>query len=277
MTALTLGVCSWAIDRHDVLRAIEVAGSVGGIQALQVGFFTEESLRTTDPSAIATAARNAGIALTSSFLAFEDEDYGSIGRIAETGGFGWDEVFEKRLAIMRDVAALTVEMACRAVAMHVGTIPPDSADPVHVKLVERTRLTADLLADNNLALHLETGREPAQTLLRFLQEVDRPHVGVNFDPGNFVIYGTDHPVEAFAHLNRHIEVVHLKDAVRAADPGKNFGRPAPLGTGEACIARIVGRLRALKCPAPLLIECSRQDAGEQTVRSATEFLRSMLW
>ena len=74
MTALTLGVCSWAIDRHDVLRAIEVAGSVQGIQALQVGFFTEESLRTADPSAIALAARDAGIALTSSFLAVEDED-----------------------------------------------------------------------------------------------------------------------------------------------------------------------------------------------------------
>ena len=223
MTAPTLGVCSWAIDRHDVLRAIEVAGSVLGIQALQVGFFTEESLRTADPSAIAMAARDAGIALTSSFLAFEDEDYGSIRRIAETGGFGWDEVFEKRLAIMRDVAALTEEMGCPAVAMHVGTIPPDSTDPVHVRLVERTRLTADLLADNNLALHLETGREPAETLLRFLQEVDRAHVGVNFDPGNFVIFGTDHPIDAFAHLNRHIEVVHLKDAVSAVNPGKDFG------------------------------------------------------
>lgn len=277
MTALTLGVCSWAIDRHDVLRAIEVAGSVQGIQALQVGFFTEESLRTADPSAIAMAARDAGIALTSSFLAFEDEDYGSIRRIAETGGFGWDEVFEKRLAIMRDVAALTVEMACPAVAMHVGTIPPDSTDPVHVKLVERTQLAADLLTDHKLALHVETGREPAETLLRFLEEVDRPHVGVNFDPGNFVIYGTDHPVDAFAHLNQHIKVVHLKDAVGAMNPGRDFGRSAPLGTGEACIARIVGRLRALKIPAALLIECSRQDAGEQTVRSASEFLRSMLW
>ena len=92
-----------------------------------------------------------------------------------------------------------------------------------------------------------------------------------------MIYGTDHPVDAFAHLNRHIEVVHLKDAVGAMNPGRDFGRPAPLGTGEACIARIVGRLRALKIPAALLIECSRKDAGEQTVRSASEFLRSMLW
>ena len=277
MTALTLGVCSWSIDRRDIRLAIEVAGSVEGIQALQVGFFTEESVRTADPTSIAMAARNAGIALTSCFLAFADEDYGSIRRIAETGGLGWDEVFEKRLAIMRDVAALTVDMGCCAVAMHIGTIPPDSVHPAHVKLVERTRIAADLLADHHLALHLETGREPAATLLRFLQEVDRPHVGVNFDPGNFVIYGTDHPVEAFAHLHRHIEVVHLKDAVGALHSGVDFGRPAPLGTGEACIARIVGRLRALKFSAALLIECSRQDAGEQTVRSATEFLRSMLW
>ena len=110
MTAHTLGVCSWAIDRQNVLRAIEVAGSVQGIQALQIGFFTEESLRTADASAFATAARDAGIALISTFLAFEDEDYGSIRRIAETGGFGWDDVFERRLALLRDVAALTAKI-----------------------------------------------------------------------------------------------------------------------------------------------------------------------
>ena len=277
MTALTLGVCSWAIDRHDVRRAIEVVGTVPGLQAVQVGFFTERAVQTADPIAIAKTAKDAGVSLTSSFLAFEDEDYGSIHRIAETGGLGWDEVFEKRLAIIRDVAALSAEMGCRAVAMHIGTVPPDSEHQLYVNLLARTRITVDLLSENNLVLHLETGRETADTLLRFLQEVDRPNIGVNFDPGNFVIYGTGHPVDALVHLQHHVEVVHLKDAVDALRPRVDFGQPAPLGTGDACIARIIGRLRALKSVAPLLIECSRRDAGEETVRSAADYLKSMLW
>ena len=277
MTALTLGVCSWAMDRHDVRRAIEVAGTVPGLQAVQVGFFTERAVHAADPIAIAKTARDAGISLTSTFLAFEDEDYGSIHRIAETGGLGWDEAFDKRLAIIHDVAALSAQMGCRAVAMHIGTIPRDSGHHVYNNLLARTRITADLLSEKNLALHLETGRESAATLLHFLLEVDRPRIGVNFDPGNFVVYGTDHPVDAFVHLQHHIEVVHLKDAVDGRRPGVDFGQPAPLGTGDACIARIIGRLRALKSVAPLLIECSRRDAGEETVRSATDYLKSMLW
>lgn len=277
MTALTLGVCSWAIDRHDIRRAIEVAGTVPGLQAIQVGFFTERAVRTADPMAIAKTARDAALSLTSLFLAFEDEDYGSIHRIAETGGLGWDEAFDSRLAIIHDVAALSAEMGCRAVAMHIGTIPRDSGHRVYHNLLARTRITADLLSEKNLALQLETGRESAATLLQFLLEVDRPRIGVNFDPGNFVVYGTGHPVDAFVHLQHHIEVVHLKDAVDGRRPGVDFGHPAPLGTGGACIARIIGRLRALKSAAPLLIECSRRDAGEETVRLATDYLNSMLW
>ncbi len=34
MNAITLGVCSWAIDRHNIQRAIAVAGAVEELQAL---------------------------------------------------------------------------------------------------------------------------------------------------------------------------------------------------------------------------------------------------
>ena len=276
MKGLEIGVCGWSIDRHDVARGIALAGTELELRAVQIGFFTEKAVSEADPDAIGRAAESAGVTLTSSFVAFEGEDYSSIARIAETGGFAWDEAYEKRLAVTRDVADLTARVGCPAVAVHVGTIPENPSSDLYSRLTKRVREVADLLADGNLRLHIETGREPARVLSAFIEAVDRQNVGVNFDCGNFVVYGTDDPVEAVAQLAGLIENVHLKDALRAAHPGIEYGRPTPMGQGDAHIARVVSELRTTGYGGALLIECSSSDAGLEAVRRAADYLRTLV-
>ncbi len=275
-TQLPIGVCGWCIDRHDVRRSLEAAGRELCLRHVQIGFFTEQAVRAADPVAIREAARAADVTIVGAFVAFEAEDYSSIARIAETGGFMPDDQFESRRALMSAVADIAASVGCPSVSVHASTVPTDEASPPYRKLAERVREVTDDAASRGLQLLLETGREPADVLLRFIDAVDRPNVGINFDPGNFVVYGTDEPVTVATRLKGRIGLVHLKDAARSARPGVDYGRPAPLGTGDVQIARVISKLRATGYRGPLLIECDTRETGLDAICSAVDYLRTML-
>ena len=288
-TELPIGVCGWCIDRHDPCRSIEVAGRDLGMRFAQVGFFTEQAVRDADAAAILEAARAAEVALVGVFVAFDGEDYASIARIAATGGFMPDDSYPSRLAITRAVTDLAAAMRCPSLSVHAGTIPTDVTSRAYTTLLDRVREVADYAAGRGLRLLLETGREPADVLLRFIDAADRSNIGVNFDPGNFIVYGADEPAAAVTKLKGRIELVHLKDAVRSTRPGVEYGRPASLGTGDVQIARVVSKLRATGYRGPLLIECDTRDIstnalerwGERfskldAIRNAVAYLRTLV-
>ena len=273
---MEVGVCGWSLDRHDVVRGIRSAGNELGLRLVQIGFFNEEAVRRADADRIRRAAEDSGVTLTSSFLAFEGEDYSSITSIAQTGGYSLDEAYACRRAITAVVADLTATVGCGAVAVHPGTIPEAPDSPMRRKLVARVREVADLLAERRLRLHLETGRESAEVLRAFVDAVERLNVAVNFDAGNFVVYGTDVPAQAVAKLRDLIENVHLKDALRSPRPGKDYGGPASLGAGDADIPSVIEALSASGYQGPVLVECGSRHVGVDAVRSALTFLRCLL-
>lgn len=273
---LEIGVCSWSIDRHYIVRSLDMAANRLALRAVQIGFFTEEAVRNADSADILRTATSEGVSLCGSFVGFEGEDYSSIETIAETGGYAPDDCWPARLAMSRRVGALTAAVGTHLLAVHAGTIPDDRSSPLYARLVERVREVAEALAENNVRLLLETGRESAQVLLDFLEAVDRPNVGVNFDPANFVIYGTDDPAQAVGKLKPHIELAHMKDAFASTRPGKEFGRPAPLGGGDAAIPRVVNKLRAARYAGPLLLECRPHDLDFNGIQTSAEYLRSLV-
>lgn len=273
---LSLGVCGWCLDRHDVLRSIEIAGQDLHLSAVQIGFFTSGAARNADPVRIHAAAAQAGATIVGAFVAFEGEDYSSIERIAATGGFAPDDRYAERMSVTRAVIEIAGALGCLSVALHAGTVPSDPASPRFRTLAARIAEAADACDARNLRLLLETGRESAQTLLTFLSAVDRSNVAVNFDSGNFTVYGTDEPAAAVTQLKGRIELVHLKDAFRSAKPGVEYGRSAPLGQGDVQVARVVSKLRATGYRGPLLIECDTRTTGVDAVRHAAEYLRSLL-
>lgn len=275
MSALDVGVCGWCIDRHDVCRGIEVAGRELGVPFVQIGFFSCEDLRRANAAAIARIADVSGVALTGTFVGFDGEDYSSIARIADTGGFTPDDVYPARLEIVRVVAALTANLGARALTVHAATIPSDPAMPLFGKLVSRVREVADVTGAVGVRLLLETGREPVDCLVAFMDALDCDNVAVNLDAGNLVVYGSDDPVGAVSKLEGWIEGVHLKDAQRSAKPGLEYGSPAPFGTGDVQIARVVSKLRAAGYRGPLLAEVKAPGGDLDATRAAIEYLRTL--
>ncbi len=99
---------------------------------------------------------------------------------------------------------------------------------------------------------------------------------MNFDAGNFILYGIDEPAGAIGTLRERIEAVHLKDSSRSAKPGVEFGRYQPLGAGDAQFARIVSKLKVAGYAGPLLIERATIDGDIGALRGAAGYVRSML-
>ena len=90
---------------------------------------------------------------------------------------------------------------------------------------------ADLFADHGLTCCLETGQEEAASLRGFLEELDRPNVGVNFDPANLILYDKGDPIAGLRTLLPHVASCHIKDAIRTKTPG-TWGDEVVVGTGE---------------------------------------------
>lgn len=275
MTPLEIGICSWSIDRHDVVRAIETAEAQLELTAVQVGFFGEDALRAADPEVIKRTAERSNVTLVGSFLAFDGEDYSSIESIARSGGYGPDGDYAARISMTRLAARTTAAMGCDRLSLHLGTLPAECPSPLHAKLADRVREASDFCAEFGLRLLVETGRESADTLNVFLDDVDRRNVGVNFDAANFVVYGTNEPVRALSTLKDRIELVHIKDATRSAQPGVDFGRPAALGMGDTDIARVLSELRVARYAGPILIECGSMGVGVECASDAAAYLRSL--
>jgi sugar phosphate isomerase/epimerase len=288
MNDLQIGVCSWSVDRADVCHALEIAGLTLGVRVAQIGFFGAGAVERAGADAICRAADRADVVLAGGFIGFDREDYSSIESIAATGGFGFDAEYGARQSVTCKAAELlrtcTLTQtpgpdgapAAACLAVHVGTIPSETDSPVYGKLVDRTGEAADLLADRGIRLLLETGRESAEVLDRFIETLGRKNVGVNFDPANFVVYGTDDPREAAAVLKRRIEKVHMKDACRSERPGKQYGRPAELGRGDVDVARVLGELIAGGYRGPLLIERGGRQADLHCLQEAIDYLGNLL-
>ena len=270
-----VGICGWILDRADAPASVEQAAAMG-FAAVQVGFFTAEAVRGADPAKILSLADRLGVRIVSVFAAFEREDFASIAHIAASSGYMSDEEWAHRLEMTRLVGDIAVEVGCPSVAVHAGTVPVDAASADRAKLCGRVRQAADMLAESNLRLLLETGRESAGDLRDFVDTVGVSNVGVNFDPGNFVVYGADDPVRAVTTLKGLIDIVHVKDARASAAPGTEFGSPASLGSGDANIPRVLSKLRIIGFDGPLLVEENTRVLGMDAVPAAAAYLRSML-
>src|SRR6185503_10307078 len=104
-------------------------------------------------------------------------------------------------------------------------------DPEFGKLYDRICRIADLFAAKGIDLGFETGQETAETLREFLVKLNRPNVGVNFDPANMILYDKGDPVAALKTLGPWLTQCHLKDADRTRKPG-TWGDEVVVGTGQ---------------------------------------------
>lgn len=276
MKPLDIGVCSWSLALPDLSKALACIQSDLDIRVVQVGFFGEQIPAASQHDEVVRTVKESGLEASAVCVGFVGEDYSTIQRIAATGGFVPDEQFTERSEQTIRTADLTAKLGLKMLATHVGFVPHNRRDSRYQLMVDRLRIITDALGERNVTLIMETGQEPAETLVQFIDDVGRPNVRVNFDPANMILYGAGDPVEAVDILRERIVHVHMKDAVASAEPGKTWGREVPLGDGDADIPRVVSRLRAIGYQGPLVIEREGGTNRLGDIADAAELLRSLL-
>ena len=196
-----------------------------------------------------------GLTLTAVFGGFEGENYADIPTTAKTVGLVPPTTREARTQEMKEIADFAKQLGCEVSALHLGFIPePDEDREEYLAIVDITRNVCDHCAGLGQTLHLETGQETADGLLRFLGDVDRPNLFVNFDPANMILYGTGEPIEALQKIGPYVRSVHCKDATWSDSPGKSWGAEVPLGDGDVGIENYLVVLKQLGYVGPLTIE-----------------------
>jgi sugar phosphate isomerase/epimerase len=198
--------------------------------------------------------------ISSTMIDFPQEDYSTLESIKVTGGVMLDEHWPQSRTLFEGTADVTANLGVRYLSMHAGFLDPARAEQAR-KFSDRIRSLADMAAQKDIILLLETGQETAEELRRFLEDLNHPAVGVNFDPANMILYDKGHPREALRTLGPWIKHVHIKDAVRTPTPG-TWGTEVPWGDGEVGGDAFLKALKEIGYDGVLAIE---RESGDDRV------------
>jgi L-ribulose-5-phosphate 3-epimerase len=208
----------------------------------------------------------AGFSLATVFASYVGESYADIPTVQKTVGFIPRETRQVREARTLEMSDFAAVVGAPSIACHIGFVHEDHSDPDFIAVRDMVRRICDYAASKGQSFALETGQEPAPTLLEFFRAVDRPNLRINFDPANMILYGTGDPIEALGVLGPHVVTVHCKDGdwPPKDQPGA-LGSEQPLGQGSVGIPRFLDQLRKVGYTGPLCIEREAHDAEQRLV------------
>jgi sugar phosphate isomerase/epimerase len=202
--------------------------------------------------------------VVTAFCAYNGESYADVATVQRTVGFIPRPTRAEREQRTCAVSDFAREVGIPGIATHIGFVPEDESHPDYIAVRDLVRRVCDHAAKNKQTFALETGQEAAGTLLRFFIDVNRPNLGINFDPANMILYGTGDPVEALGTLAVHVISVHCKDGdwPPKGIPGA-LGEEKPLGQGAVGMERFLRKLKSIGFKGPLNIEREVSDQKQR--------------
>ena len=254
-----LAVCTWSLQPTDPKDLVAKLDGVG-IRRVQLAL---DPLRESPAiwGETETLFRQNGITIVSGMFGCVGEDYSTLETIRLTGGIASDSTWDQNRKNILATAALAQKLGLKLVTFHAGFVPHDESDPASARMQQRLTEVAEMFAAHGISLGLETGQETAPVLLQLLRKLNRPNLGVNFDPANMILYDKGDPVDALQTLGPWIRQVHIKDARRTTVPG-TWGEEVAVGAGEVDWPAFFAALDKLKFAGDLVIE---REAGGQRV------------
>lgn len=257
---MEIGVMFWAgRDPVETLRELKALGARCG----QIGIAGDFPLA--GAAARWKAALEAeNFPVVTAFCSYNGESYADAPTVQQTVGFIPPKTRAEREQRTYAVSDFAREVGITSIATHIGFVPEDESHPDYIAVRHLVRRICDHAAKNKQTFALETGQEAAETLLRFFLDVNRPNLGINFDPANMILYGTGDPVEALGTLAAHVISVHAKDGdwPPKGVPGA-LGEEKPLGQGAVGMERFVRKLKSIGFKGPLNIEREVSDQKQR--------------
>jgi L-ribulose-5-phosphate 3-epimerase len=274
---LEIGVMFWA--GRDPLETVREVKSLG-VRCGQLAIPGDLALDAATTAAWKRAIAAEDFHVVTVFVAYAGEDYADIPTVGRTVGLVPPSTRAAREQRTYAVSDLAAALGVPAIALHVGCVPENPADPTYAEVRETVRRVADHAAEWNQVFALETGQEPAPALAKFIQDVDRPNLRINFDPANMILYGTGDPIQALDVLGPLVVSVHAKDGIwPAKDKPGALGVEQPFGKGDVGPARFLAKLKQIGYTGTLNVEREGVEDQRQRladIRSAVALLEGLL-
>ena len=213
----------------------------------------------------------------------------------DMGGYGFQNAEDNlvRIEKTKRIIDLAEEFGTRVITTHIGVIPNDKNHPRYNVMLSALTECGEYAASKNITLAIETGPEPADTLLAFLKDT-KGGVGVNLDPANFVMVTGQDPVEAVKKLGDYIVHTHAKDGImlKQTDPEiiydcfakggieslnvADYFIETPLGEGKVDFEAYIAALREIGFDGYLTIERETGENPANDIKLAQDRIKTLL-
>lgn len=264
-----IGFCSWCVG--DDLNLLDNMKNDMGIDSLHLSLLPVIDKGQSDYTKL---IQEKGFTVTATMVGFPQEDYRTLDSIRATGGIAPDECWNVNRERVLKAVKITAEMGVKYLSFHAGYIDPGPSVYAE-KLYSRMKLLADVAAEYQVQILMETGQETAEQLSAFIAKLNHPSVGVNFDPGNMILYGKGDPVDSLHMLAPWIKHIHVKDAI-ASDKAGQWGTEMPWGKGQVGSQRFMRALIQVGFEGALAIEREVGGSKYDDTKCAVKELKNFL-
>lgn len=186
-------------------------------------------------------------------------------------GYHVTEDLDRRVEATKQAMQMAYSLGAPVVINRVGRIPDEDT-------TERSTLH-DVLADLGRhglrigsRLAVESGAEDPQILRSLLDSLPEGAIGINLDPGDFIIHGFS-AQEATSVLGSDVAHVHARDGVRDLSLGR--GLETTLGRGSVDFAEIIAILENFAYRGAYTIKRDHCPDPVTEIGYAVQYLREM--
>jgi sugar phosphate isomerase/epimerase len=259
---LEIGVMFWAGDSvNETLQEVQAFG----VRCGQLGIPGNYNLEG-KASEWKKALEQRKFHIETVFCSYAGEDYSSFATVLNTVGLIPPGTRSERIERTKHVGHFAAQLGVKSLACHIGFVPEDTSSVAYDEMRHVVAGVCDACAQHEVTFTLETGQEPARVLLRFIQDVGRENLKVNFDPANMILYGTGNPIEALDVLGKQVISVHCKDGDWPdVNQPEMLGVERPLGKGSVDVEAFISKLKSIGYRGPLCIE--REDPDQEKRRA----------
>ena len=208
------------------------------------------------------AADDAGVTITTLWAALSGPAAWNFTEGPITIGLVPPEFRAERVAELERAAEVAAEIGVQSITTHVGFIPEFPGDPLYLGTLVALKAVAQACQAHGVEFWFETGQETPITVLRTIEDIGTPNMGINLDPANLLMYGKANPVDALDVFGQWVRGVHAKDGEYPTD-GRDLGVEKPMGEGRVNFPLLVPKLKSMGYKGHLTIE--REISGPQQV------------
>ena len=187
-------------------------------------------------------------------------------------GFDVTDNLDQRIDATKSAMSMSYELGCNIVVNRVGRVPEDSADPRWITMVQALTDLGMHAQKSGAWLAARTGTENGETLARLIDSLPKFAIGIDFDPGDFLINGFS-ATDAMKAIGSSVMNFRARDAVTDLSIGRAV--EVQLGRGSVDWASLLGTLEENNYNGFLTVERQGVDNPVLECGQALEYLTNL--